>query len=190
MAATKESLAILVSVTNEFGQPRLIATVVQDVLTDDGYLTATTWQYGGYDPGAEYAGLQINAYVGEQTLTGGSALRNADRVWGIRCQYRGLYSIDTAKQAQAIARVLGRIERGLETANRTFGYLADDDYSGHVMRIARILRIRPVVYVANGARSREVTGERYKKVTGSQLQAWVGMVVADIRAGRVREYAR
>lgn len=180
-------LVLLVQVYEEFGQARLKAEVCRPNPNEreaaEYPFLSTSWSYGGFEAGAEFDGFAATAYVGDGGNTWGS--RDPGRgVWGVGVAYAP-HRIETARHAQAIARVLGRIERGLAKAQESDGYLADGDFAGHVLRIARILRLSGV-HVRNSARNRTFGGERYRKVTGSALQAWVADVTESVTKGTHR----
>jgi hypothetical protein len=185
MTTAKKPLVLRSAVEREYGQIKLRTTVCTE--NEDGEVFGTSWNYGGYDPGAEFDGFTISAYVGH----GGSAFESNEtpgQIWGPRVGFQ-VYNIDTAKQAAAIARVLTRIDKGLQTITNAEGYLSDADYAGYVLRIGRILKINRF-YVTNSATSRARSGELHRMVNGSGLQSWVASVAYDVEHGRTSEYVR
>lgn len=180
-------LVLLVTVHDEYGQARLRAEVCRKNTGNDGTeypFLSCSWHFGGYDPGAEFDGFAATAYVGEGGRTWDKVNRERG-VWGLGVSYSP-HHIESARQAQAIARVLGKVERGLRKTDETHGALADGDYASYVLRIARILRITEV-YVRNNARNRTMAGERHRKVNGTSLQYWVRDVTESVAKGTHRD---
>lgn len=184
----KPNLALLVQLEDEFGQARLKAYVM--AVQPDGALHSTSWQGRfGYDEGSEYDGLEVSAYVGQtaydQPLSEDSPYRG---VWGINTYYAPRH-VESVQHAQAIARVLGKLERGMNALRESDGYIRDGDLTTHVLRVARILKIG-TIYVRQSQRARDMSGETYRKVTGASLQSWVECVSSDVQSGRKRDYVR
>ena len=187
-APAKVDLYLLVTVHDEYGQVKLRAEIVrknpnEGEAADYPYLS-TSWSYGGFEPGSEFDGFAATAYVGDGGNMWGTKRDNRG-VWGIGVQYAP-HHIETARHASAIARVLGRVERGLAKANETGGYLAEGDFAAHVLRIARILRVKDIVVRNHNGRNRTYSGEKYRTVNGTGMQYWVRDVVESVEKGTHR----
>lgn len=180
----KPGLVFYVQVEDEYGQKRLKARVMSE--QPDGELHHVQWAYGGFDPGAEYEGLEVSAYVGDNPNWGSTDPFRG--VWGSGLHYQ-LHRIENARHAKAIAAVFGRIERGLERVTREDGYLADSDYASLVLRVARVLKIGEV-YVRNSRPVFDRSGRRYQKVNGPGLQSWVASAAGDIKNGKASDHVR
>jgi hypothetical protein len=171
-------LAWYVHLADEYGQARLVATVVID--TPGGELhTITAWQRGTAGAGPFY-GLEVTAYVG------GSPGLAATGIWGARVRYAP-FDVQSAGQARAMAAVLGRIERGVDRLNHAEGYPDGGDYAGYLIRVARILSIGRF-YVRASRQRRQDTGEPHSLVDGSGLRWWVEQVGMDVAAGNRQEH--
>jgi hypothetical protein len=181
----KAVFALFVQLEDDYGQAKLKTRVM--TVQPDGDLNGLLWGIGGFDPGAEYAGLEINAYVADNASWG--AKEHPMRgVWGHGVHYE-LPQVENARHAKAIASVLSRIERGLERLTQERGFLQDCDYAGLVLRVARILKINRV-HVRNPRAVRERTGQFHRRVTAVELQSWVLSAVEDVEQGNRLEHTR
>lgn len=183
MGDKAKPLALCVQVEDEYGQGRLKGRVV--IVQPDGELHNPQWQWP-YDHGSEFYGLEIGAYVGDNPDWRHEYPNNG--VWGPTIRYVP-FQVENARQAKAMASVFGRIERGLAKANDDDGYLKDDDYAAFVLRVARVLKIG-TVYVRNSHKTFDMTGQRYRKVSGSDLQYWVQTVASDVDSGHIGSWVR
>lgn len=178
-------LALCAWVDNEFGQVRLKARVMIEQ-PDGGLCDGVQWRYGGWDPGAEYDGLEVAAYVGESpSLAGEHPWRG---VWGSSVYYVPP-RIESARHARAIASVFARLQRGLDRLTRDDGHLAHGDFTTLLLRVARVLRIGSL-YVRTSRKERDMSGQVHRRVSGADLQLWVTSVAADVDAGKVADHAR
>ena len=167
-----------VHLADEYGQARLVATVVID--TPGGELhTITAWQRG-IAGGAPFYGLEVTAYVG------GSPGLSATGIWGARVRYAP-FDVQRSGQARAMAAVLGRIERGVDRLNHAEGYPDGGDYAGHLIRVARILSIGRF-HVRASRQRRQDTGEPHNLVDGSGLRRWVEQIGTDVAAGNRQDH--
>jgi hypothetical protein len=185
MCDTEGTLTFVVQVEKEYDTYKVMARICR--VTDQGEVLNTQWQYGGWDLGAEYAGFHLMAYAGPG-WSSGPALDSEKGIWG-QGTYYDPSRIESAKQANAIAKVFTRIERGLEKLNAEDGYLPHDDFAAYLLRIAKILKIKEI-RVRNTKRAQEMTGETYKVVNGSGLQYWVSDVDRTIKDGKRAELVR
>jgi hypothetical protein len=173
-------LAWFVNLAEEYGQARLVATVVIDTPGDEPR-TITAWERGTAT-GAQFYGLEVTAYVD------GSPGLSATGSWAARVRYAP-FDVQSAGQARAIATVLGRVERGFDRLNAAEGYLEGGDYAGHLIRVGRILSISRF-HVRASRQRREHNGEAYYLVDGSGLRWWVEQVCKDVAAGNRQEHLR
>ncbi|MEU7874278.1 hypothetical protein [Dactylosporangium sp. NPDC049140] len=173
-------LAWYVQLTEEYGQARLVATVV--IETPGGPLRTITAWGRGITNGAPFYGLEVTAYVE------GSPGLAATGVWGVQVRYAP-FEVRSAEQARAMAAVFGRIERGVERLNRAEGHPDDNDYAGHLIRVGRVLSIDRF-HVSASRHRRPATGEPHELVDGSGMRRWVGQVVGDVAAGNRQDHLR
>jgi hypothetical protein len=173
-------LAWYVHLTDEYGQARLVATVVID--TPGGEIhTITAWQRETAG-GTPFYGLEVTAYID------GSPTLSATGIWGLQVRYAP-FDVHSAEQARAMAAVLGRIERSLDRLNRAEGYPDGNDYAGYLIRVARILSIGRF-HVRASRQRRQDNGEPHYLVDGSGLRWWVEQVGKDVAAGNRQEHLR
>lgn len=180
----KPNLVFHVQVEDEYGQKRLMGRVMAE--QPNGELHQVQWAYGGFDPGAEYEGLEVSAYVGDNPNW--SSTHPFRGVWGSGVHYQ-LHRIENARHAKAIASAFGRIERGLERIKQEDGYLADSDYASLLLRVARVLRIGSI-FVRNSRPVFDRSGRTYQKVNGPGLQSWVASAADDIKEGKASDHIR
>jgi hypothetical protein len=179
MAKTDQPpLAWFVHLIDEYGQARLVATVVIEKSVDE-LRTVPSWS-GGVASGAQFCGLEVIAYVG------GSADLSATGIWASRVRYAP-HDIDTARQARAIAAVLARIERGLDRLSAAEGHLDHGDYAGYLIRVGRILKISRF-HVRASRQRRDSNGQEHYPTDGSGLRNWVEQTGNDVMAGNRHEH--
>jgi hypothetical protein len=171
-------LAWYVHLTDEYGQARLVATVVID--TPGGEIRSITAWARGTAGGAGFYGLEVTAYID------GSPGLSAAGIWGAQVRYAP-FDVQSAEQARAMAAVLGRIERGLDRLNRAEGYADGSDYAGYLIRVARIVSIGRF-HVRACRQRRQDKGEPHYLVDGSGLRGWVEQVGKDVAAGHRQEH--
>jgi hypothetical protein len=187
MATTRKpdtsKLALFVGIENEYGQLKLVASVVE--VQDNGELHGTSWSGRfGDGAGAEFDGFRISAYIDWDGYSGSTPDQRG--VWGPGVSYRA-HHIDSADQATAIARTLTRIEAGLRKMSAADGYLTDSDFGAYVARIAKILKIGKL-YVRQTKRARDMSGNHHRAVSTADLQSYVLHAVSEIHAGKRSEY--
>lgn len=190
---TARKLALLVQVEERHGQYRAVARVVMPT-TEDGTLTMLSPQWHDrYEHGehaARFEGFEIAAYVGNQSTWGSNyATDTDDKLWGFGVSFAP-YRIDQADHAQAIARTLAAIDRGLRKASEDDGYIRDGEFARYVLRIAKILKIKDV-YIRNLPRAYGMSGERYRLTNGfGTLDYWATEVMEMANGGKVRELVK
>lgn len=174
------TLVLSVQTEERYGQYRLVGRVSR--LNEAGEMLGTSWRYGGHDLGAEFDGFEVHAYLGN--TPGLSEYEDTKGLWGFGHSYAP-YSIETAKQAQAIARVLTRLEKGLDRLNTDEGY--SNDFDVYLRRVAKILRLKEI-HVRN--LPGHWSGERWRKVTGNGLQDYCKTIDTYSRDSRKSELVR
>lgn len=184
MTTDEGNLALLVQVEESYGTFRIAARVVLHNAADE--LLGISWSYGGFDKGAEFDGFVVHAYLG--SASGMTPLEGERGVWGIGHSYSP-FRIEKAKQAKAIASILGRLERGLEKISSEDGYLDRNDFAGYLLRIGRLLRIKDF-WVRNDAERRVSSGQHNRQVNGAGLQLWVQDVDQITRDSKVHTLVR
>jgi hypothetical protein len=173
-----ETVVLLAQVHKEFDTYRVMAHVRLHQL--DGEMRGANWDYGN-GSAREYEGFAVHAYLGNNW-------DSEQGVWGQGFSYSPS-RIESAQQAKAIARVMEKLERGLDKLISDEGYVASDDFAGYLLRIARVLRIKQI-WTRSTKRHQDMTGEYYRLVNGSSLQYWVKDLDEAARAGRCAELLR
>lgn len=172
---------LFLQVEENYGSTRLMGRV--GYVADDGHVINVQWRdrFGDDRCTPELDGFTIRAYVGSAF---GMTPLDAERgLWGWGFEYDLSGAIDDPKQALAIARILTKVKAGMDKANGEQGYLAAGDFTGFVLRIAKVLRIKDV-HVRNVRERLWNTGELYRRVDGAALQYWVADVDERARANR------
>lgn len=181
---TGETVVLLVQVEKEYDQYRVKGRVHRHQL--DGEMESANWNYGN-GLACDYDGFAVHAYLGNPWSTG-PTVESEQGVWGHSYSYSP-HRIESAQQAKAIAKVMTRLESGLDRLNHDEGYLASGDLAGYLLRITRVLRIKEI-WTRTTPRRFDMTGETYRKVNGSDLQYWVQEVDQSARAGKQAELIR
>ena len=121
-----------------------------------------------FKPEFEFADLHVTAYVDQEN----------EGPWG--CKY--FYNMDyvTLSNAEAMVKVLRRLQRGLDKLNAERGYLEDKQFAEYLMRVGDVLKIRNF-YVRNSDKAAEVSGSMFRSVDGAGLQRWVSYQVQELR---------
>ena len=113
------------------------------------------------DPGREFDGFEISAYVD----------RDHEHAWGVRYGFAP-DRIEDPEHATAIARILRKVRTGLDRLNREQGYLSPDDITGCIFRIASILKITK--YCTRNTREQHAaSGTWNKPAEGIDVQYWI-----------------
>jgi hypothetical protein len=179
-----ETVVLFVQVEKQYETYRVTGRV--HLRQPNGEMHSATWDYG-YGTAAEYDGFAAHAYLGAGWSSGVTP-EDEKGVWGMGFSYSP-FRIDNAKQAKAIARVMERLERGLDKLNDDEGNLGQEDFAGYLVRIARVLKIKEI-WVRRTERQRNLTGELYQLANGSKLQYWVQEVDQAARTGKRGELIR
>lgn len=171
-------LGLLVQVENSYNILRAVAHV--QILTDEGLLNPN-WDSFGRDPATvrakRLAGFQASAYLGDGPTN--------PPVWGRQICYKPS-AIYTAEHARAMAQVLERLQKGLDELNTKESYLDEGDLAGYLIRIARVLKLRPTFFIRNSPEQRAMCGDQwYREISGSGLQHWVEVRAQLIRDGKI-----
>lgn len=135
--------AFLLDCIDEYGTRKLTADAVQ--LTEDGILTPS---YRRWEPASELTHLQVSA-----NLT-----PDEPHACGFSARYRDVARVDL-DHAQAMARVLGRIQRGMTRLRSEIG--PPEGFHTYLLHIGSILGIRH--YLIRLA-ERDPDGKRYRRV--------------------------
>lgn len=154
--ARTASLALCVQAETQYGTQRLVARMV--LVTPDG-LRDPLWQRGS-DPHRALADFQVHAYLDRDNEHAQCPGHSFNPVW---------VELD---QAESIVRVLRKIRRGLDAAEKDSGYLPADDFAAYLFRITAILRIR-TYYVRNTDKGRAISGETFRRTDATGLQYWI-----------------
>lgn len=165
---TKRPAAWLVQVEEEYGTRHIVAHVV--IPQEDGELHNAQRGYG--NDHTDYADFRVRCYLGNYTLT--SSTTQGKDLWGFTHEYKP-YAVESADQAKAMARVFGRVERGLKKAQESAGYVKDNDYHAYLLRVGVALGIT-TYYVRNAPRQKDMSGEDFRKVNADTLSWWLGDV--------------
>lgn len=168
MTAPKITFSFLVKETNEYGTRKLEATIVYKDAKGELLSPLGSWTS---DPGYELADFRVYAYLGGLTFMGHAASADDARVWGCSVGYNP-NNVETAERAEAMAKVLRKITKGMAKLRDEQGYLAESDFAGYLLRIATVLRIR-TFYLPMSDKQREMTGQRWNYVTATGLQGWI-----------------
>ncbi len=174
-------LALLLDLDTSHGVYRLTGEVLyRDPEPDDGYdgWLRPSWERYGPESLRRFADLIVTAYLD----------RSGGRSYGYRVEFRP-HHIEHVTQASEIAATLRKVNAGLARMDREDGYLTDEQFHAFVLRVCKILRVGEVL-VRNSERARMASGERYRTVDGSGLQAWVWHITGEIKAGRTPVGAR
>jgi hypothetical protein len=165
-ARVQPTLAWLVQVVEQYDTRFIRAHVV--VPNSAGELLNLLWDRYDSGDGREYADFQVQCYLGHSEVHTDSG---RGELWGFGHEFTP-YRVDSAERARSMATVFARVQRGLDKAERESGNLADGDFVGYLLRVGTALGIR-AYWVRNHQRQREMTGDRFRKVTASTLQWWV-----------------
>lgn len=176
MEGQEGELVLLVQVEREYDQFRVVGTVQR---REGEEMLNPQWRYGGTELGAQYDGFHVHAYLGP-AWTGSEPMEAERGLWGFGYSYR-TYRIETAAQATAIAKVLQRLERGMDRLNTHEGYLKSEEFDRYLQRVARLLRLKQI-WVRKLPQHHD-DGQMWRKVTGSGLQMWIGDVERITREG-------
>jgi hypothetical protein len=144
--------AFYLDCVDEYGTRKLVAQVVQ--LTDDGVRTPS---YQWSDPASELTNLRVSAYL----------TPDEPHAWGHSCRYCDLVSIDL-DHARAMARTLGRIQRGLARLRDQLE--PPEDFHAYLLHIGSILDIRH--YLIRLV-ERGTDGKRYREVAPLAVGEWI-----------------
>lgn len=128
--------------------------------------------------------FRVSCYVGDTDYAAGTSAGH--RIWGCTSGYRNVHAIDGADHARAMASTLGKVERGISKLNAEKGYLADDDFSGFLLRHVEILKIDEI-HVRNFRLAMERSDQRHRRVDGAALQSYVLTVQELISRGNCHE---
>lgn len=154
--SSKEKLAFVVQAKEHYGIRRVVASVSR--VTSSGELRRPSFRSG--DMGAHLADFEVSAYLD----------RDNEHAW---CpgHYFDAYRVDL-DEAESIVKVLRKIQKGMDKVTREHGYLAADDFTGYLFRVAAIVGIR-TYYVRNSERGREMTGEKFRHADAASVQVWL-----------------
>ncbi len=123
------------------------------------------------DEGFAFKGLQVRMYL--------SGLPATTAPFGLRHGYHpGPGGIDL-HDAAAMARTLWTLDRGLTRLDSQGGYIAQDDFTTYLTRVADVLRIGGIYHVQNSDRQRARTGTWTTTTDGTGLRSWVTACVHD-----------
>jgi hypothetical protein len=178
--AEKVKLAWMVQVERIYGITRVVGRVVR--VQPSGELHNISWQWRfSPEAGDEFGELEVGAYINDRE-------REVPQVgvWGLSARYHDL-SIDSPEHARAVARVMVKLDKGMDALTKAEGYVADGNFAGYLVRVGRVLRITDY-YVRNNRKGREMSGEMYRRTDGSGVQSWLAHAVSEIDAGRIGEY--
>lgn len=171
-----QTLAIAIQPVNTYDSWRVEARICRLV---EGKLLNTQWAYASIDIGREYDGLFMHAYLGDLPYASSQSDRG---LWGTGFYYDP-HRIENADQATAIAKVMRKIEKGQRDLGEREGYLSDENFAGHVIRLSRILKISDL-WVRNRPEVARRAGEDWKRVSGSSLQWWTSDVERLAKEGK------
>lgn len=107
-------------------------------------------------------------------------------IFGFGTEYRDVHSID-ARRAEAMAKMLRKIERGLEKISEADGYIESGDFATHLLRVARVLGIK-TFYVRNSREQRAMHGEAWRKVAASGVQYYVTTISEAVSKGELHKF--
>jgi len=128
---TRRELGFYLARQREYDIHEIVATVVYKATDAD---TFDPEEYGrSLNPPADrqghpafaYASFHVRAYVRD------------GRCSGTRYVFRP-FEMDTAR-AEAYVRVLRSVDRAVKAMHEVDGYLPDDDFAGHLLRVARAI---------------------------------------------------
>ncbi len=179
------SLALLVELGDVYGQARLFARPVA-VQRESGELHNCMWGIGGFDLGAELEGFTASAYVGYHDF-GGRPDDLERGIWG--CDFYADVTHMKTTQASRLARAMTRVTNSMDKQSKELGYLADNDFAGYVLRVAKAMRITKT-YVRNTFRAAEMSGQLFRSVDGEGLQTYVGYAALAVKEMRTGEYVK
>lgn len=168
MTTPKITFSFLVKETNDYDTRKLEATVVYKDVNGELLSPSAHWTS---EIGYELADFRVYAYLGGLGFMGRAASAEDARIWGCSVGYNP-HNVERAERAEAMAKVLRKIEKGMAKLREEQGYLADNDFVGYLLRVATVLRIR-TFYLPMSDKQREMTGQRWNYVTATGLQSWV-----------------
>lgn len=168
MAATKITTALLVQAEESYGMRYVRASVV--LPQSDGELHTAQWTWSNSASTGRYEGFRISAWVGDTM----DRQKDAGTIWGVHVEY-DVSGLREVEQAAAITKVLRTVYNGLSKLEKELGYIQHDDTHSYILRVAKALGIKDL-YVHNTRDAAFRSGEQYRKVTGSELQYWLGTV--------------
>jgi hypothetical protein len=154
---SKREFAIVLDVEANYGSPQFVARFCY--LNEDGELRNPLGDR--WEEGAEFADFTVSAYVGGAN----------EGAWGFQHGYLQPYRVELHR-AEAMVKLLRKVEKGLERMNGERGYLRQDDFHQYVLRIAEVLRIKRF-YVRNTTRAQAVSGQQFRATDGSGVQSWI-----------------
>lgn len=153
--------AFFLHVEQNFGSRQMVATT--GYKNDDGELLNYT-DSNRWDGDYQYADFQVRAYLGG--YSGGEP----DMIWGRGFEYKP-FRVELA-QAEVMVKLLRKLAKGMDVAERESGYLAEADYAGYLFRIAKIIGVGEY-YVRNSDQVIRTNREVYRKVTVTGVQDWI-----------------
>lgn len=115
-----------------------------------------------------------------------SAYVRSEDVYGMRPWFSEVYSVEL-DNAEKMTKLLRKIQRGMDKLNDVEGYVKDGDFFAYLTRISRVLGVK-TIYVRNTYKLRELRGELYTRMSGSDLQAYIDVAVDNIRNNRSHLY--
>jgi hypothetical protein len=170
VARIRKDLAWLVQLEEKYGTRKIVAHVVVPQESGELHSPDAFWRFNSEHK--DFADLTVSAYLGEMDYADGRD-RQPGKVWGLGRQFTP-HHVEHADHARDMARILTRIDKGLQAAQTDSGYLSDGDYPGHLARIGQTLGVtkyymragQPIFATAG-------SGERYTSGDITKVQYWL-----------------
>jgi hypothetical protein len=168
-AKVRKDLAWLVQVTERFGTRKITAQVVVPQESGELHSPDSFWRFNNVEK--DFADLTVTAYLGELDYVDARD-RQPGKVWGCRREFTP-HHIEHADHARDIARMLTKIDKGLQDAATESGYLDDDDFPGYLARIGRAIGVTKYYMRSGQPVFTTDIGERYTSGDITKVQFWV-----------------
>lgn len=158
----------LTSKVEHFDRPTLRVRVELAYLNEDN-------EYRSYDGGNAYAGDWNLEYGDLRIEASHDPSLTLNQTYGWRVEYRDVFAVNIAR-AEAMARTLRKIERGLAKLDAKWG--TPDTFAAYVIRVASVLKVTSFGHEQT-AEARAMTGERYRWGDAETLKWQIANRVAE-----------
>lgn len=163
--------AFFLHIATDYGTRSIVATTGYKDENGEllNYSSSNRWDSSGY----EYADFRVHAYLG------GYAGGGPDMIWGRGYEYKP-FNVELA-QAEVMVKLLRKLAKGMDVAQREQGYIAEGDFATYLFRVARVIGVKEF-YVRNSDQRIRVNSEVFRKATVTQVQDWILSHQQELRA--------